>query len=67
MVGLIAVVWFLIELILQNEGEVTIVSIKGIMLGALYNSQELEDNEKEHIVQILFFVFSFNFIWTTNN
>jgi len=64
--GLIAVVWFLMELIYHYQGEITIVPIKGVMLGALYNSEEIEEEDTEHIIQILFFVFSFNFIWVTN-
>jgi len=65
--GLIAVVWFLMELIYHYQGEITIVPIKGIMLGALYNSEEIEEEDTEHMIQILFFVFSFNFIWITEN
>jgi len=37
------------------------------MLGALYNSEEIEEEDTEHIIQILFFVFSFNFIWISQN
>ncbi len=58
--------WILFELIMSNEGEITIAPIKGVMVGALYNSEEFENNETEHIVQILFFIFSFNFVWITN-
>jgi len=65
--GLIAVVWFLMEVIYHYQGEITIVPIKGIMLGALYNSEKIEEEDTEHIIQILFFVFSFNFIWISQN
>jgi len=61
----IAAVWFLMELIYHYKGEITIVPIKGVMLGALYNSEEIEEEDTEHIIQILFFVFSFNFSWIT--
>ena len=65
--AIIGVAWFLMELIYHYQGEITIVPIKGIMLGALYNSEEIEEEDTEHIIQILFFVFSFNFIWITEN
>jgi hypothetical protein len=57
------VTWILFDLIMRSEGEITIAPIKGVMVGALYNSEEFENNETEHIVQILFFIFSFNFVW----
>jgi ammonia channel protein AmtB len=60
------VTWILFDLIMRSEGEITIAPIKGVMVGALYNSEEFENNETEHIVQILFFIFSFNFVWITN-
>ena len=63
--AIIGVVWVLMELIYHYQGEITIVPIKGVMLGALYNSEEIEEEDTEHIIQILFFVFSFNFIWVT--
>ena len=65
--AIIGVVWFLMELIYHYQGEITIVPIKGVMLGVLYNSEEIEEEDTEHIIQILFFVFSFNFIWITEN
>jgi hypothetical protein len=69
MIAIIAIVvltiWCLMETIYRYQGEITIVPIKGIMFGTLYNSEELEGNETEHIVQILFFVFSLNFVWIT--
>lgn len=64
---LVGIVWVLMEVIYHYQGEITIVPIKGIMLGALYNSDKIEDEDTEHIIQILFFVFSFNFIWITEN
>ena len=64
--AIIGVVWVLMEVIYHYKGEITIVPIKGIMLGALYNSEEIEEEDTEHIIQILFFVFSFNFIWVTD-
>ena len=63
--AIIGIVWVLMELIYHYQGEITIVPIKGVMLGALYNSEEIEEEDTEHIIQILFFVFSFNFIWVT--
>lgn len=59
------VAWGLFDLIMRSEGEITIAPIKGVMVGALYNSENIGENEVEHIVQILFFIFSFNFIWIT--
>ena len=63
--AIIGVVWVLMEVIYHYKGEITIVPIKGVMLGALYNSEEIEEEDTEHIIQILFFVFSFNFFWIT--
>ena len=60
---LVGIVWVLMEVIYHYQGEITIVPIKGIMLGALYNTEKIEEEETEHIIQILFFIFSFNFIW----
>ena len=65
--AIIGVVWVLMEVIYHYQGEITIVPIKGIMLGALYNSEKIEEEDTEHIIQILFFIFSFNFIWVTDN
>ena len=63
--AIIGVAWFLMQLVYHYKGEIIIVPIKGVMLGALYNSEEIEEEDTEHIIQILFFVFSFNFIWVT--
>ena len=62
---LVGIVWVLMEVIYHYKGEITIVPIKGIMLGALYNNEKIEEEDTEHIIQILFFIFSFNFIWIT--
>ena len=62
---LVGIVWVLMEVIYHYPGEITIVPIKGIMLGALYNNEKIEEEDTEHIIQILFFIFSFNFIWIT--
>jgi len=45
--------------------EIIITPIKGVMLGALYNDDDFED-EVEHTIQVLLFVISFSFVWTTN-
>jgi hypothetical protein len=45
--------------------EILITPIKGVMLGALYNDEDFED-ETEHTIQVLLFIISFSFIWTTN-
>jgi len=45
--------------------EILITPIKGVMLGALYNDDDFED-EVEHTIQVLLFVISFSFVWTTN-
>ncbi len=63
---LVGIVWVLMEVIYHYQGEITIVPIKGIMLGALYNNEKIEEEDTEHIIQILFFIFSFNFIWVTD-
>ena len=63
--AIIGVAWVLMEVIYHYKGEITIVPIKGVMLGVLYNSEEIEEEDTEHIIQILFFVFSFNFFWIT--
>ena len=62
---LVGIVWVLMEVIYHYQGEITIVPIKGVMLGVLYNSEEIEEEDTEHIIQILFFVFSINLIWIT--
>ena len=58
--------WLGIEVVKYYGGEVIIAPIKGLMLGALYNNDEGE-TDTEHTVQILFFIFSLNFIWITEN
>ena len=64
--AIIGVVWVLMEVIYHYKVEITIVPIKGVMLGVLYDSEEIEEEDTEHIIQILFFVFSFNFFWVTD-
>lgn len=46
--------------------EIIINPIKGVMLGALYNDDEFDD-ETEHTIQVLILIISFSFIWTTSN
>lgn len=55
-----------IESTYHYRGEITIAPIKGLMIGALYNNDEGED-DTEHTVQLLFFIFSVNFIWITED
>lgn len=50
----------LMELASKYETEIIITPIKGLMVGALYDCEE-----DEHIIQILFFIFSLNIIWIT--
>jgi len=45
--------------------EIIINPIKGVMLGALYNDDEFDD-ETEHTIQVLILIISFSFIWTTS-
>lgn len=49
-----------------QDCDIIINPIKGVMLGALYNDEEFED-ETEHTVQVLIFVISFSFIWITTS
>ena len=46
--------------------DIIVNPIKGIMVGALYNDDVFED-ETEHTIQVLLFIISFTFIWTTSN
>jgi hypothetical protein len=62
---LIAVVWILMEVVYHYQGEVVIAPIRGLMVGALYNNDEGVIGK--HTIQILLIVFSFNFIWYTEN
>jgi len=45
--------------------DIIITPIKGVMLGALYNDDDFED-EVEHTIQVLLFVISFSFVWITS-
>ena len=54
------------RLMQRYDGEVIIAPIKGLMAGALYNN-DIDNEETEHTIQILIFVISINFIWTTTN
>ena len=45
--------------------EIIINPIKGVMLGALYNDDEFDD-ETEHTIQVLILIISFSFILTTS-
>ena len=46
--------------------DIIVNPIKGLMVGALYNDDEFDD-ETEHTVQVLILIISFSFIWTTSN
>jgi hypothetical protein len=63
---LIILVWVFSVIVYHYKGEVVISPIKGLMLGALYNDDHGEE-DVEHTIQILFFIFSLNFIWYTEN
>jgi len=59
-------IWIGMESIYHYRGEVTIAPIKGLMIGALYNN-DIEEEDTEHTIQLLFFIFSVNFIWITED
>ena len=63
---IIVMLWLGMEVVNHYNGEFTLAPIKGLMVGALYNNDEGED-DTEHTIQILFIVFSLNFIWYTEN
>jgi hypothetical protein len=63
---IIVMIFLGIEAVKYYGGEVVIAPIKGLMFGALYNNDEGED-DIEHTVQLLFFIFSVNFIWITED
>lgn len=48
------------------ECDIIVNPIKGIMLGALYNDEDFDD-ETDHTIQVLILIISFTFIWTTSN
>jgi hypothetical protein len=59
-------IYFLMQLTAKYNGDVIIAPIKGLMLGALYND-EIDNEETEHTIQIVIFVISITYIWTTTN
>jgi hypothetical protein len=59
-------IYFLMQLTAKYNGDVIIAPIKGLMLGALYND-DIDDEETEHTIQIVIFVISITYIWTTTN
>jgi hypothetical protein len=54
------------QLTAKYNGDVIIAPIKGLMLGALYND-DIDNEETEHTIQIVIFVISITYIWTTTN
>lgn len=66
-IGFILVtIYFLMQLTAKYNGDVIIAPIKGLMIGALYND-DIDDEETEHTIQIVIFVISITYIWTTTN
>jgi hypothetical protein len=61
------VVFLLLRLTCKSDFGLFINPIKGIMVGALYDSEDYyeEDAIREHTIQILIFFVSFMFIWET--
>ncbi len=59
-------IYFLMQLMQKYDGDVIIAPIKGLMLGALYND-DIDNEETEHTIQIVIFVISITYIWTTTN
>lgn len=59
-------IYFLMQLTAKYNGDVIIAPIKGLMIGALYND-DIDDEETEHTIQIVIFVISITYIWTTTN
>jgi hypothetical protein len=57
-------IYFLMQLTAKYNGDVIIAPIKGLMLGALYND-DIDNEETEHTIQIVIFVISITYIWTT--
>jgi hypothetical protein len=46
--------------------EIAITPVSGIILGVLYDVDETDYNYNKHNIEILFFIFSINFIWMVN-
>lgn len=66
-IGFILVtIYFLMQLTAKYNGDVIIAPIKGLMIGALYND-DIDNEETEHTIQIVIFVISITYIWTTTN
>jgi hypothetical protein len=66
-IGFILVtIYFLMQLTAKYNGDVIIAPIKGLMIGALYND-DIDNEETEHTIQIVIFVISITYIWTTIN
>ena len=63
---LVFTIYFLMQLMNKYNGEVIIAPIKGLIIGALYND-DIEEEETEHTIQIVFLVISISFIWITTN
>jgi hypothetical protein len=59
-------IYFLMQLTAKYNGDVIIAPIKGLMIGALYND-DIDNEETEHTIQIVIFVISITYIWTTTN
>ena len=43
--------------------EISIAPVNGIVLGALYEVDESDYDYNKHSIEILFFIFSIEFIW----
>jgi hypothetical protein len=43
--------------------EIAITPVSGIILGVLY---DVDETDYKHNIEILFFIFSINFIWMVN-
>lgn len=66
-IGFILVtIYFLMQLTAKYNGDVIIAPIKGLMIGALYND-DIDNEETEHTIQIVIFVISITYIWTTTD
>lgn len=63
---ILATIYFLMQLTAKYNGDVIIAPIKGLMIGALYND-DIDNEETEHTIQIIIFVISITYIWTTTN
>lgn len=63
---ILVTIYFLLQLTAKYNGDVIIAPIKGLILGALYND-DIDNEETEHTIQIVIFVISITYIWTTTN